>query len=41
MPYSIIFSWLDGREVITLNDVQLNVPIEAAKFAEPNPMAGR
>ena len=39
MPFSITFAWLDGRQTITLTDVKVNVPIDAAKFGEPNPMA--
>jgi len=28
-------TWLDGLEKIELSDVQVNVPIDAAKFAKP------
>ena len=39
MPFAITFSWLDGRENITLTDVQVNVPVDAAKFGEPATVA--
>jgi hypothetical protein len=35
MPYRWTFSWLDGRDAFELTDVQVNVPIEAAKFGMP------
>ncbi len=34
-PFSYTFSWLDGRDAFKINDVQVNVPIDAAKFAKP------
>jgi len=37
MPFKWTFSWLDGRDAFELSDVQLNVPIDAAKFAQPPP----
>jgi hypothetical protein len=35
MPFQWTFAWLDGRDSFALNDVQLNVPIDAAKFGRP------
>ena len=35
MPFKWTMSWLDGRNVYTLNNVQPNVRIEPAKFAKP------
>jgi hypothetical protein len=35
MPFRWTVSWLDGRSVFELTDVQANVPIDAAKFATP------
>jgi hypothetical protein len=35
MPYKIIITWLDGRSIILLTEVQANVPIDASKFARP------
>jgi hypothetical protein len=37
MPFRIVFSWLDGKDTIELTNIQLNVPIDAAKFGEPDP----
>jgi hypothetical protein len=34
-PFQYTFSWLDGRQAYKLNDVKINVPIDAAKFAKP------
>jgi hypothetical protein len=34
-PFKYTFSWLDGRDSFQLNDVKINVPIEAAKFGKP------
>jgi hypothetical protein len=39
MPFSITFSWLDGRNNLKLSSVQMNVPIDPVKFGEPNPLA--
>ena len=38
MPFHQTITWLDGRALVDLTDVQPNVPIDAAKFAKP---AGR
>ena len=35
MPFNIAFVWLDGRDTFQLDDIQLNVPIDAAKFDRP------
>jgi outer membrane lipoprotein-sorting protein len=37
MPFRWTTTWLDGRSTIELTDVQPNVPIDAAKFAQPAP----
>jgi photosynthetic reaction center cytochrome c subunit len=34
-PFQYTFSWLDGRDVFKINDVKVNVPIDAAVFAKP------
>ena len=39
MPFSITFSWLDGKQVITLASIQTNVTVDPKKFGEPNPLA--
>jgi photosynthetic reaction center cytochrome c subunit len=35
IPFRWTFSWLDGRDAFELSDVQLNVPIDVAKFGTP------
>ena len=35
-PFRWTFAWLDGRDDFEFGEVQLNVPIDAAKFGEPN-----
>jgi photosynthetic reaction center cytochrome c subunit len=35
-PFRSTFAWLDGRDNLEFSDVKLNVPIDAAKFGEPN-----
>ena len=35
MPFRFTLSWLDGRDEVQLNQIQLNVPIDAAKFGRP------
>jgi photosynthetic reaction center cytochrome c subunit len=32
MPFHLTFAWLDGRDAIQLNAIQVNVPIDDAKF---------
>jgi Photosynthetic reaction centre cytochrome C subunit len=34
-PFLYTYSWLDGKDSFKLNDVKVNVPIDAAKFAKP------
>jgi photosynthetic reaction center cytochrome c subunit len=40
-PYRWTFAWLDGRDNFEFTDVKVNVPIDAAKFGEPNVAATR
>lgn len=35
VPFRWTITWLDGRSSIQLNEIQPNVPIDAAKFARP------
>jgi len=35
MPFRWTVTWLDGRSTIQLNDVQPNIPIDAARFSRP------
>lgn len=35
MPFRWRVSWLDGRSTFELTDVQVNVPIDASRFARP------
>ena len=35
MPFRFTLSWLDGRDEVQLNQIQLNVPIDAVKFGRP------
>ena len=35
MPFRWTVSWLNGRSIFELRDVQTNVPIDAVKFARP------
>jgi photosynthetic reaction center cytochrome c subunit len=37
VPFSWTVTWLDGRDRIELSAVQPNVPIDAARFARPQP----
>jgi photosynthetic reaction center cytochrome c subunit len=37
VPFKMKVTWLDGLENIELTDVQLNVPVDAAKFGKPAP----
>jgi hypothetical protein len=37
MPYHLTLTWLDGRENVQLNDVRVNAPVDATKFAKPAP----
>jgi hypothetical protein len=35
MPFRILYAWLGGRDAIQLSQVEINVPIDAAKFGLP------
>ena len=35
IPFKRTITWLDGRSIIQLTDVQPNVPVDAAKFERP------
>jgi outer membrane lipoprotein-sorting protein len=35
IPHRITKTWVDGRSVIELDSVQVNVPVDAAKFSKP------
>jgi len=37
MPFKTVITWTDGQNTITLNQIQVNVPIDAATFATPKP----
>jgi photosynthetic reaction center cytochrome c subunit len=37
MPFRVMFAWLDGRDAIQLDEIQMNVPIDPAKFSRPSP----
>jgi photosynthetic reaction center cytochrome c subunit len=37
MPFRWTVIWLDGRDTVQLDEVRVNVPIDAAKFAPPAP----
>jgi photosynthetic reaction center cytochrome c subunit len=37
MPFHVVVTWTDGQSIIQLNEVQPNVAIDAAKFAQPAP----
>jgi hypothetical protein len=36
IPFKYTFAWLDGRDAFQLNNVRVNQPIDAAKFAKPS-----
>ena len=36
LPFRFTFAWLDGRDAFQLNEVRVNVPIDAEKFARPS-----
>ncbi|HEV2689651.1 MAG TPA: photosynthetic reaction center cytochrome c subunit family protein [Bryobacteraceae bacterium] len=40
-PHRLIFAWLDGRDVIELNQIQTNVPIDEARFGTPTSVKGQ
>lgn len=35
IPFRITKTWVDGRSVIEVNSVQVNVPVDASKFSKP------
>jgi hypothetical protein len=35
-PFKYKFSWLDGRDSFTINNVKVNVPIDESKFGKPS-----
>ncbi len=37
MPFRWTVTWVDGRSIVELREVQPNAPIDAAKFAKPAP----
>jgi photosynthetic reaction center cytochrome c subunit len=37
MPFRIMVTWLDGRSTTEFNEIQPNVPIDAARFTKPAP----
>jgi photosynthetic reaction center cytochrome c subunit len=37
VPFRVTKTWVDGRSITVLNSMQLNVPIDATKFAKPVP----
>jgi photosynthetic reaction center cytochrome c subunit len=39
MPFKWTYGWVSGREEYTMTEYQLNVPVDAAKFARPVPAA--
>jgi len=41
MPFSWVATWTDGQDTTTLTEVKPNVPIDAAKFSTPAPVAVR
>ena len=36
VPFRVTKTWVDGRSVTELSSIQMNVPIDAAKFAKPS-----
>jgi photosynthetic reaction center cytochrome c subunit len=40
VPFKLVVTWLDGRSIIQLTDVQSNVPIDASRFARPGASPG-
>ena len=41
LPFRFTFAWLDGRDAFQLNDVRINVPIDAAKFGRPTSLESK
>jgi len=41
MPFTFTFAWLDGRDAFQLDDVKINVPIDAVSFGRPTSLESR
>jgi photosynthetic reaction center cytochrome c subunit len=41
LPHKLVVTWLDGRSIIELTDLQVNVAIDASKFARPAESTGK
>jgi len=39
IPFRVTKTWVDGRSVTLLNSIQMNVPMDASRFAKPAPPA--
>jgi hypothetical protein len=37
MPFHWVVTWTGGQSTMQLNEVQANIPIDAARFAKPAP----
>ena len=37
MPFKWSFAWTSGRDLYELTELRANVPVDAAKFAKPEP----
>jgi outer membrane lipoprotein-sorting protein len=37
MPFRWTVSWMDGQTTFEMTEIRPNVPIDAAKFAKPEP----
>jgi hypothetical protein len=37
MPYRITKTWVDGRSIVQVDSIAVNVPIDASKFNKPAP----
>jgi len=35
VPHKLIFTWLDGKSIVLLTEIQANAPVDASKFARP------
>jgi photosynthetic reaction center cytochrome c subunit len=35
VPYKIVVTWLDGKSILQLSEIQPNAPVEASRFARP------
>jgi hypothetical protein len=41
MPFRLLFTWLDGRDSIQLDEIQQNAAIPAERFGTPDQVAGK